>query len=194
MLAAGSGLVCVALFSDFGSAANVLSRLHTDVPGGLLYTLVVAAVVPNAALLAGAYLLGPGFAVGTGTLVSPSVVLLGPVPAFPLLAALPDGGPVPVWARSLVAVPAVLAALGVAVTLRRRPAGGYPAAAVRGAAAGMLAGVAVAGLTALAGGSVGPGRMADVGASAGGVLVVATVSLGIGGLTGALAATRWPRR
>jgi hypothetical protein len=101
---------------------------------------------------------------------------------------------VPVWARSLVAVPAVLAALGVAVTLRRHPAGGYQAAAVRGAAAGMLAGVAVAGLTALAGGSVGPGRMADVGAPAGGVLLVATVSLGLGGLTGALAATRWPRR
>jgi hypothetical protein len=80
------------------------------------------------------------------------------------------------------------------MTLRRRPAGGYSAAGFRGAAAGMLAGVVVAGLTALAGGSVGPGRMADVGASAGEVLLVATVSLGIGGLTGALAATRWPRR
>ena len=37
-----------------------------------MYALATVAVAPNAVLLGGAYLLGPGFAVGTGTVVSPS--------------------------------------------------------------------------------------------------------------------------
>ena len=72
LVAASAVLLAVALLLDLGSAANVLSRLHADASGGLLYTALVAAVAPNAVLLSGSYLLGPGFAVGTGTLVSPA--------------------------------------------------------------------------------------------------------------------------
>jgi hypothetical protein len=193
MLVAGSLLVTVALLLDLGSAANVLSRLHTDVPGGLLYTGVVAAVAPNAVLLGGSYLLGTGFAVGTGTLVSPSAVVLGPVPAFPLLAALPDSGPAPAWTAGLVGVPVAAAALATALMTRRFPVLGYEIGAVRGLAAGVVGGVLFAVLIQLAGGSVGPGRMSDVGAAFGGTAVAATVGMGIGGLLGAVTMT-WSLR
>lgn len=194
LVAAASLLLAVALLLDLGAAANVLSRLHADVSGGLLYTVLVAAVAPNAVLLSGSYLLGPGFAVGTGTMVSPASVVLGPVPAFPLLAALPSPGTPPGWLAGLVAAPVVAAFAGVLLMLRRHPVLTYEAGAGRGLGAGVLAGLLVTLLIALAGGAVGPGRMADVGADLLATLISATVAMGVGGLVGGVAATWWARR
>jgi Family of unknown function (DUF6350) len=194
LFAAASALLTVALLLDLGSAANVLSRLHADAAGGLLYTVVVAAVAPNAVLLAGAYLLGPGFAVGTGTLVSPAVVTLGPVPAFPLLAALPSPGTPPTWLSALVAAPVAAALLGTVLMLRRHPALTYDAGALRGLGSGVLGGLLLSAAIALAGGSVGPGRMADVGAELLDTVVSSTVPMGVGGLFAGIAATWWARR
>jgi len=184
----------VALLLDFSTALNVLSRLHTDTGDAVLFALLAVTVLPNAVLFAGAYLLGPGFAVGTGTLVSPSVVAVGPVPMFPLLAALPDNGPTPAWTPYLVGVPVLCAAAGAVWAGRRHPNTAWDQGALRGGLAGVLTGV-VFGLFALvAGGAVGPGRMADVGPEAGQVLVHGIVSFGIGGLVGGLLVTWWSRR
>ena len=194
LVAAGAVLVAVSLLMHLGTAANVLARLHADVAGGLLYTVLVAAAAPNAALLACAYLLGPGFAVGAGTLVAPSAVVLGPVPAFPLLAALPSTGPAPAWAAGLVAVPVLSAIVGAVLMVRRHPAYGYDTGAARGLGAGALAGVLLTVAVALSGGAVGPGRMAHVGADLVQTFFAATVAMGIGGLVGGLLATWWARR
>ena len=194
LVAAGSVLVTVAFARDFGAAANVLSRLHVDAAGGLLYTLVVAAVAPNAALLTGSYLLGPGFAVGAGTLVSPGAVVLGPVPAFPLLAALPAPGTPPSWLAGLAAVPVLAAVAAVVLMQRRYPTFSWESGALRGVVSGLAAGVLTAVLIALAGGAVGPGRMSDVGADLLATLASATVAMGVGGLVSGVAATWWTRR
>jgi Family of unknown function (DUF6350) len=194
LAAAGSVLLTVALALDFGTAANVLSRLHVDPAGGLLYTLVVAAVAPNAVLLTGSYLLGPGFAVGTGTVVSPGAVVLGPVPAFPLLAALPSPGTPPSWLAGLVAAPVLAAVASVVLVQRRYPTFSWESGALRGLLTGLAAGVLTTALVGLAGGAVGPGRMSDVGAGLLGVLVSATVAMGVGGLVSGVAATWWTRR
>lgn len=194
LVVAASVLLTVALLLDLGSAANVLSRLHADVSGGLLYTALVAAVAPNAVLLTGSYLLGPGFAVGTGTLVSPAAVMLGPVPAFPLLAALPSSGTPPTWLSALAAAPVVASVAGVVLMLRRYPAFSYESGAIRGLGAGACGGVLLTVLIALAGGAVGPGRMVDVGADRLDTLVSATVAMAVGGLFAGVAATWWSRR
>jgi hypothetical protein len=194
LVAGASVLVAASLLSDLGSAANVLSRLHADVAGGLLYTALVASVAPNAVLLAGSYLLGPGFAVGAGTLVSPGLVTLGPVPAFPLLAALPDTGTPPAWLAVLVAAPVLCSVVGVALMMRRFPVLGYTSGALRGAGAGVLGGLLVSALVAIAGGSVGPGRMAQVGAGLLDTVLSATVAMGVGGLVAGVAATWWAHR
>jgi hypothetical protein len=187
-------LLAVALLLDLGSAANVLSRLHAGVAGGALSTVAVAAVAPNAVLLTGSYLLGPGFAVGTGTIVSPGLVTLGPVPAFPLLAALPAEGTPPAWLGALVAAPVLAAVLGTVLVLRRHPALTLSSGALRGLGGGVGGGLLLTLLTALAGGSVGPGRMADVGADLVGTLVASTVAMGVGGLFTGVGATWWARR
>ena len=194
LVAAAAVLLGVALLLDLGAAANVLSRLHADASGGLLYTALVATLAPNAVLLAGSYLLGPGFAVGTGTIVSPSGVVLGPVPAFPLLAALPAEGTPPAWVGALVAVPVLAGLVAGVLVARRFPVHELGAGAVRGLGSGVVGGVCVALLVALAGGAVGPGRMADVGADLVPTFVAATVAMGVGGLVGGVAATWWGRR
>lgn len=183
----------VALAADLGAAVNVLSRMHTDAGDAALFVLVVLLLLPNAVVFTAAYLLGPGFLVGTGTLVSPSVVAVGPVPMFPLLAALPDSGAVPAWAPWLVILPPVAAAVA-ALRSDRGPAGSWEAGALRGLVGGVLAAVALALLAALAGGAAGPGRMAEVGAAPVDVLVHGVVSLGLGGLAGGLLSAWWSRR
>ena len=194
LFAAAALLLTVALVMDLGAAANVLSRLHADVAGGLLYTALVAAVAPNAVLFSGSYLLGPGFAVGSGTLVSPGAVLLGPVPAFPLLAALPSTGTPPGWLTALAGVPVLAAVVAVVLMLRRFPAFTWESGAVRGAGAGVAGGVLTTLAVGLAGGAVGPGRMADVGADLVATFVASTVGMCVGGLVAGVAATWWARR
>jgi hypothetical protein len=194
LVAAASVLVAVPLLMDLGTAANVLSRLHAGASGGLLYTALVAAVTPNAVLLGASYLLGPGFAVGAGTLVSPGLVTLGPVPAFPLLAALPGPGTPPAWLAGLVAAPVLASVLGVGLMMRRFPVPGYGSGALRGAGAGVAGGLLVSVLVALAGGAVGPGRMTEVGADLLDTVLSATVAMGFGGLVAGVAATWWAHR
>jgi hypothetical protein len=140
-------------------------------------------------LLGGAYVLGPGFAIGTGTVVSPSAVQLGPVPAFPLLAALPDDGATPWFTTALMGLPVLVAAVSVALVQRRHPVRAWDLAALRGLGSGVMAGVLTGILTSFAGGALGDGRMAGLGASTGEVLVASMLAMGTGGLIGALVMT-----
>jgi len=183
-----------ALVLDTGTALNLVSQLGTNGPATVLLALVSVLLAPNAVLFTGSYLLGPGFAVGVGTVVSPAEVTVGALPVFPMLAALPDSGPTPAWTAWLVLVPPVVAGIGVARAQRRRPTLRYEEGALHGCAGGMLAGLAFALLTSLAGGRVGPGRMTEVGPEVFPVLLHAVTAFGIGGLIGGLAITWWQRR
>lgn len=194
LLGAATALFVVAFLVDFDVAANVFAEMHTDTGDALLVALLTLTTVPNAVGFAGSYLLGPGFAVGTGTLVSPTVVAVGPVPLFPLLAALPDNGETPAWSSLLVVVPLLLAAWAAYRCQRRFPTAAWDHGALRGAGGGVLAGVGFALLALASGGAVGPGRMADVGPFVGEVLFAGIVSLGLGGLLGGLLATWLHRR
>jgi hypothetical protein len=187
-------VLAVALLHGFGAAANVLSGLGVDPVGALLYTVVISCVAPNAVLLTGSYLLGAGFSVGVGTVVSPTAVSLGPVPAFPLLAALPDDGPTPDWEPLLMGLPVLAAAAAAVLALRRHPVRRYDLGALRGLAGGLGGGVLLALLASLAGGSVGPGRMSEVGVGLGHVLPLAVLSLAVGGVIGGLVGTWLVRR
>src|SRR5205085_1184364 len=80
----------------------VTSQLHTDAGASVQLVVLSLVVVPNAVVFSGSYLLGPGFTVGTHTIVSPTVVTIGALPMFPLLAALPDTGPTPPWTAALI--------------------------------------------------------------------------------------------
>lgn len=187
-------LVAGALVAGLGEAATVMSRLHLSVGDGLMYLLVNLTVAPNAVLLGTAWLLGPGFAVGTSTIVSPTAVVLGPVPALPLLAALPGDGTPPAWLAGAMAVPAVAAAVGVALVQRRRPTLAWDAGLLRGFGSGVCGALLVSALVAVAGGPLGTGRLSEIGAPLGEVVLSAVAAMGTGGLVGGAVATWWQRR
>ncbi len=194
LVVASAALVGVALAVHGSAAANVLAQLHPDTTGGVLSLLLLVMILPNVLLMGAAYLLGPGFAVGVGTVVSPSQVLLGPVPAVPVLAALPATGPGPAWGAALVALPFVLGLAAALLAARRYPTRSWVVAAGRGLGGGALAALVVTVLLALAGGSIGPGRMSELGAPVLETFGVALAGLGAGGALGGLAATWWRRR
>ncbi len=187
-------LVAGALVADWSTAANVTSQVGAS--GGDVAVLVAVglAVLPNAALYSGAYVLGPGFTVGAGSTVTSSAVVLGPLPMFPMLAALPDDGPAPSWTSWLIVAPPVLAFLAAVLAQRALPTTRWEEGALRGVVGGVAAGLLLGALTSLAGGAVGPGRMADVGADALEVLLHAVTAFGLGGLVGGVAITWWQRR
>jgi len=159
--------------------------------GGAVASLALA---PNAVLLGASYLLGPGFAVGTGTVVSPGAVALGPLPAFPLLAALPAAGPTPSWLVGVLAVPVLAAFVGAVRSQRAYAVTAYDSAALRGFGGGLVAALAATVLVALAGGPMGTGRLADIGASTGEVLVAAVASMSLAGLLAGLVTAFLQRR
>lgn len=190
-----SGLAfLVALVIDLDAAATVMSQLHTDAGDATLLTLLSAAVVPNAVAFSGSYLLGPGFMVGAQTIVSPTAVVLGPLPLFPLLAALPANAAPAAWTVALLVLPPLTAAVAVARAQRGVPTLRWDEGALRGCAGGVLAGVLFGLVASLSGGAVGPGRMRLVGPDSFEVLVHALTAFGIGGLVGGLAMTWWQRR
>ncbi len=193
-LAVSAAVLLAALVLDLGTALNIMSQLGAGAGGATLLTLAGVAAVPNAVLFSGSYLLGPGFLVGAGTVVSPSAVVLGPLPMFPLLAALPDTGTPPMWLGGVLLLAPLTAGVAASRAQLARVTVRYEEAALRGCAGGVVAGIVVGLLTSLAGGALGPGRMRMVGPAAGDVLVHAIVAFGVGGLLGGLATTWWARR
>ena len=183
-----------ALVVDVDTAANIFSQLGAGPGDVVLFGALMLLVVPNALAFSGSYLLGPGFTVGVGTLVTPQAAVVGALPMFPMLAALPDDGPAPGWTIGLSALPVLVAFLAAGQAQWRLPTVRWEEGLLRGCAGGILAGLAFAVLASLAGGAVGPGRMRDVGPLAGDVLVHAVTAFGIGGLLGGAAVTWWQRR
>ena len=161
-----------------------MSQLDASAGDTVLFVVLSLLVLPNALAFSGSYLLGPGFTVGTGTLVTSQSAVIGALPMFPMLAALPDNGPAPSWTAWLLPVPVLVAALAAARVQRSFPTIRWDEGALRGCAGGIVAGVGFAVVAAFAGGAVGPGRMRDVDPLVGDVLLQAVTAFGIGGLLG----------
>lgn len=193
LLACASLLVAGAVVWGLNDAGQMLSGLHLHTVDYVAYVVATACVAPNAVVFGAAWLLGPGFAVGTGTLVSPTVVTLGPVPAFPLLAALPDEGPVPSWLGWVMVVPILCAVVGAVLAQRSYRVTAWDSAALRGFGSGLGAALLTALLALLAGGPMGTGRMAEIGPSPSEVLVAATMAMSLAGLVAGLVTAGFQR-
>ncbi|MFI1209017.1 DUF6350 family protein [Streptomyces sp. NPDC020802] len=194
LVGGGAVLVGASLAWHGGPARQSFLQLTESWSGRFAVLLLALALVPNAAVWGAAYALGPGFTLGAGHAAGPLLSSPGSqLPAFPLLAAVPDAGPgTPLnWAAG--AVPLVAGVVVAWFTVRagvpgRKSAGGAgtgpaatggadaaPAAARRAAAwsrgrtagtvalAAVLCGLALAVLATLAGGPLGVAALADFG-------------------------------
>lgn len=145
------------------ATGDVIAGLGVDTFGGVLLAVAQLAFAPNLVLWVVAWLVGPGFTVGAGTTFSPAVVVSGPLPAVPMLGALPGPGG---GGGVLRFVPLGVVAIGAVAGWwlhRRVQSTRARDAAVACAVAAATAGVLVGLLTAVSGGSLGPGRLAVVG-------------------------------
>ncbi|WP_346620073.1 DUF6350 family protein [Blastococcus montanus] len=191
-LALATGVVAVALISDADGYATLASSLGGAGAGAVGLLGLSALLLPNAAVAVLGLAAGPGFSVGTGTLVSVHGVTLGAVPALPLLAALPDTQAVPLIAFASQVIPAV-AGLVAGVTVGRWFAdgdGGSVVAGLAGLLAGGLLGVVAGVLAWIAGGSLGDAALAVVGAPPVATGIAIAAQAGIAAALGG-AVARW---
>jgi Family of unknown function (DUF6350) len=191
MLAVSAVVLAGSLIVHFSDAVSLQEGLVGGGVGGVAVALIGMAAVPNAVLWAGAYVAGPGFAVGTATTVAPGDVTLGRVPGLPLLAALPSGGDQAWWQSVLILAPVLAGAVAGVVVFRRDPAFGLDQAALRGAASGLVGGLAFGLTTWLATGAIGPGRMQDIGPFVLSTTAVCAVAFLVGGAVAAVLAWWW---
>ncbi|MFF9348145.1 DUF6350 family protein [Streptomyces sp. NPDC014734] len=125
LLGGGAFLVAVSLVWHAQSAQHSFVELSGDWTGRIPVLLLALVLVPNAAVWGAAYGLGPGFALGTTSVVTPLAFTGHPArPVFPLLAAVPDHGTGTALNWAAAAVP-VAAGLTVAwfTVWRAAPAG-----------------------------------------------------------------------
>jgi hypothetical protein len=148
-------------------------KLYQSLQLTFLGTLTVSAgqlsLMPNLIAFGNSWLTGVGFAVGNGSQVSPLVTELGPLPAIPMLAALPVSsssfGVLFILVPLLAAFFATLLVKSHTAELRFNYASTTSAAISLGLAIGFVASVEMWILADFASGSIGPGRMSLIGAN-----------------------------
>lgn len=161
-LGAGALLVAGSLLLHLSTAIALQRQLAPGV-AGLPIVLIGIGLAPNAALAGAGYLAGPGFGIGSHTHISALAARHGPLPSFPLLAAVPSGGAATVLGLLAIASTALLAGwLAVRLT---RSATGWPARLADLALTALLAGAGLALLTGLGSGGIGAGALSSTGGS-----------------------------
>lgn len=173
----GAALLAGALFWNWNDVVAVYQRLGTGVPGDTALTGLQLGYLPNLAVYAFAWATGAGFEVGSATHISPLGTGPGPVPLLPALAALPPAD-LPPWSVAVVVLPVLAGVLAgwwfvregenhlddwMAIRLPARWVTFPLAALLTGLFIGAVAGVLAMLLSWLARGSLGLGRLAEIG-------------------------------
>jgi hypothetical protein len=160
-------LISVMLALNWIEIIKLYQSLQLTFLGTLTVSAGQLALMPNVLAFGNSWLLGTGFSVGQGSIVSPLATELGPLPAIPMLAALPVSGSslgvLFILVPLLAAFFATLLVKSYTAELRFAYASATSAAISLGLAIGFVAAVQLWLLTELASGSIGPGRMSLVG-------------------------------
>jgi len=179
----------VNIAASYARIITLYEGLHTEVLGGIAVTLAQLAFVPNIVIFAASWLVGPGFALGEGSSVTPIGTQLGPIPAIPILGALPSGHLALGFLGLLVpVVVGFLAGALLAPGLREQLA--TLDLIVTGIGIGIVGGATLGVLAWASAGAAGPGRLAQVGANPWAVGAVAALELAAAAIVGILSARR----
>jgi hypothetical protein len=193
VIAASGVLAAVLLFGHFGTVVGLYEQVQAGFLGATALTIAQLALLPNAVIWTASWLVGPGFAVGTGSSVSPVGTQLGPLPSLPLLGLIPEGSLALGFAGLLVPVLAGFFAAGM---LRRRMArlrdGVRPSShlVLTALGVGIIAGVQLGLLAWWSSGAIGPGRLHDAGPNPWLVAACAAAAIAVGSIAGILTSRR----
>jgi hypothetical protein len=182
LVAAGAVLAGSALAMHLDEASRLERGLAPGAVGAILLLLLELGYLPNAIVWAISFALGPGFAFGASTVVTPTGSALTQLPAFPLLAALPPGlhAAMPGWLEpTVLALPYLAGVIGGLLLSRCAPRMALDAAPLWGLACGVACGCMLGVLAAFSGGPLGGARLTAVGPSGWQVAVVGALELGV---------------
>lgn len=191
VIGAAALILALLIFDNYGTIITMYEQLQAGAVGGVVLTLGQLAFLPNLVIWLASWLVGPGFAIGTGSSVSPIGTELGPLPALPLFGVIPPGG----FAFGLVGVVVpLLAGFLAAVLLRSRSGVRLPEGALplflTALGIGIVAGIELGLLAWWSSGALGPGRLHDVGPNPWLVGAIATAEVGVAAVIGLLAGGR----
>ncbi|HEX4401856.1 MAG TPA: DUF6350 family protein [Galbitalea sp.] len=185
--------VVASLLFNYAQIITLYENLHTGALGGVSLTIAEILFLPNLVVWAAAWLVGPGFAIGGGSAVSPLGTTLGPIPSIPVLGALPQGNFAFAFIGLLVPILAgflVGALLSGPLAERIRSTGRLPWMLGAGLGTGVVGGAILGLLAWSSAGSIGPGRLQIVGPDPLLVGLFAALELGVSAFVGMAASRR----
>lgn len=185
LLVIGAG-AAAALAATMVRNLDRTTALTTELGGGpsgaIALTALQLAFLPTLLVWTASWVLGPGFSVGVGTVVSPADTQLGLLPAVPVSGALPPEGPGVVADFGWLAVGVLAGAMAAVMVMRARPRARFDETALVGGLAGVLAGLVFPVLAVLATGNLGDNRLTGLGPDVIELFVVVPALLGLSGM------------
>ncbi|MCP2030090.1 hypothetical protein L1277_000154 [Okibacterium sp. HSC-33S16] len=187
IVAVAAALLAILIFANFGIITSLYQGSQLGVSGGIMATMAQIAFLGNFVIWVVSWLIGPGFALGVESSISPVNTIVGPVPALPILGAVPSGD-LPLGFLGLL-VPLVIGFLAAASVRSRLVSdlrGGPVASRLALAAVGIgVVSAVILGLLAwFSGGAAGPERLAVVGPNPWLIMVFTFVEITIAALIG----------
>jgi hypothetical protein len=189
-----AALLATDIALHWAEVLEIYQELSPGIIGGVVLTVAQLGLLPNFVGWTLAWSSGAGFAVGTGSSVTPMATTVGPMPAFPLLGALPTGELT--YGLVALALPVLAGVLAgwwflregenhldewLSIKMRSRWFTASASTVVLGLLIGLVAGAAAAGLLWLTRGSLGVGRLVDLGPNPlwAGLWIAGEVALGV---------------
>jgi hypothetical protein len=180
---------CIVL--GFATEISLYEAIHGEFFGGIVITAAQLLALPTVIIWTMAWLIGPGFSLGLGTLVTPFSATIGAFPAIPLLGAIPTDSVVVGW--PVIVVPVLVVALvagrlswGIVARAGYFDTTGWTdfvRVGVLGVVTAMFSAMLFFVVGAFASGSAGPGRFVFVGVDPvdvafawGGIVLVGTLA------------------
>ena len=184
IIGAGAVVLAGAVAVSGGEIVALYQAGNVDILGAIVVTLGQLAYVPTLIVWTISWIAGPGFAIGTGSTVSPVGTDLAVVPSIPVLGAVPDASNA--WLLLVALIPVAAGALGGWFARSRLhavtegPSDAMAPRVVTTLAMAVVAALAAAGMAVAGSGAIGPGRLADVGPQVGPLALVIGVEVLVG--------------
>ncbi|WP_374947258.1 DUF6350 family protein [Agreia sp.] len=165
LMAVAGVLVSGLVVGHYGQIISLYESLQSGLVGGIALTVGQLSLIPNLVVWGASWLLGPGFTLGSGSIVSPVGTQVGLLPGLPVLGALPLG--VPTLGYAVIVVPVAIGFVVGVLLKPRLSTKDAPASPLVLVLSGLGVGVVGASILAVlalwSGGAAGPGRLIDIG-------------------------------
>ncbi|WP_425840423.1 DUF6350 family protein [Microbacterium sp. PA5] len=183
LVAVGAAVTAIAVLAGGGRVVALFEAAHVDLVGALVVGTGQLLYLPTLIVWGAAYAAGPGFALGSGTTVSPGGTDLGVVPGIPVLGIIPEEPSAWLLLLALLVVAVGAGAGWIARTRLLAAHRGDEPLAPRLIVLGLVVAGAAGGAALLAlasSGALGPERLQQTGPAAGSFALAVAVEIAIG--------------